>query len=204
MQTPGSETNPDGGPTGGVSWPLLAVAGVVLVLFLVLGAMLLQPGRNVSAVPSALIGRQAPPTDLPAVEGLLRADGQDMPAFTSSVLEGRLTLVNVWASWCAPCREEHPFLMDLAADDGIQLVGLNYKDTPKNASRFLATLGNPFDAVGADNTGRTAINWGVYGVPENFLVGADGTIIWKHVGPLTPGVMQNDLLPLLAEHKGQQ
>ncbi|MEO0543473.1 MAG: DsbE family thiol:disulfide interchange protein [Pseudomonadota bacterium] len=188
----------------GVSWPLLAVAGAVLILFLVLGAMLLQPGRNVSTVPSALIGSEAPPTDLPPVEGLIRADGADMPAFTSSVIEGQLSLVNVWASWCAPCREEHPFLMDLAGDDRLQIVGLNYKDTPKNASRFLSTLGNPFDAVGADNSGRTAINWGVYGVPETFLVSADGTIIWKHVGPLTPGVMQNDLLPLLAQQSRQQ
>ncbi|MEO1747806.1 MAG: DsbE family thiol:disulfide interchange protein [Pseudomonadota bacterium] len=199
MQPSESEAN-----TTGVSWPLVGFAGALLVLFLVLGAMLLQPGRNVSAVPSALIGLQAPQTDLPPVDGLLRADGADMPPFTSSVLEGKLSLVNVWASWCAPCREEHPFLMELAADGRVQVVGLNYKDTPKNASRFLATLGNPFAAVGADDNGRTAINWGVYGVPENFLVSAEGTIIWKHVGPLTPGVMQNDLLPLLDKHASAQ
>lgn len=87
--------------------------------------------------------------------------------------------------------------MDLANDERVQIVGLNYKDTPSNATRFLRTLGNPFDAVGADGNGRTAINWGVYGVPETFLVGADGTILWKHVGPLSPGIMQNGLLPMI-------
>ena len=155
-------------------------------------------------MPAALIGQLAPQTDLPAVDGLFNAEGLDMPAFTSSVLEGKVTLVSVWASWCVPCREEHPFLMELATDDRVQIVGLNYKDTPKNATRFLATLGNPFDAVGADNNGRTAINWGVYGVPETFLVAADGTIVWKHVGPFTPGVMQNDLVPLLDKHTAEQ
>ena len=190
--------------SSGVSWPLLAVAGALFLLFVVLGAMLLQPGRDAAAVPSALIGQLAPQTDLPAVDGLFNAEGLDMPAFTSSVLEGKVTLVNVWASWCVPCREEHPFLMELATDDRVQIVGLNYKDTPKNATRFLATLGNPFDAVGADNNGRTAINWGVYGVPETFLVAADGTIVWKHVGPFTPGIMQNDLVPLLDKHTAEQ
>ncbi|MEL6200725.1 MAG: DsbE family thiol:disulfide interchange protein [Pseudomonadota bacterium] len=199
MQTSDRDAN-----TNGVSWPLIAVAGALFVLFVVLGAMLLQPGRNASAVPSALIGLEAPQTDLPPVDGLLRADGANMPPFTSIVLEGKVTLVNVWASWCAPCREEHPFLMELAADGRLQIVGLNYKDTPKNATRFLATLGNPFDAVGADDTGRTAINWGVYGVPENFLVSADGIVIWKHVGPLTTGVVQNDLIPLIDEQISQQ
>jgi cytochrome c biogenesis protein CcmG/thiol:disulfide interchange protein DsbE len=106
-----------------------------------------------------------------------------------------VTLVNVWASWCAPCREEHPLLLALSQDKRFSIAGLNYKDKAENARRFLGSLGNPYSAIGVDSAGRTAIDWGVYGVPETFLVGRDGKIAFKHVGPLTEQVVTGSLLP---------
>ena len=123
------------------------------------------------------------------MEGLQR-DGQPVPAFGNADLaKGRATLVNVFASWCAPCRVEHPVLVGLAETDAVKqgkvaLVGMNYKDEAENARRFLGALGNPFSAVGVDRSGRSAIEWGVYGVPETFVIGPDGRILDKHVGPL--------------------
>ena len=167
---------------------------VPLALFVVLaGLFLLQllSGRDGAAIPSALIGAQAPETDLPPIEGT------DMPGLSSKDFPGRVTVVNVWASWCAPCRQEHPLLMQLSRDERITVAGLNYKDEAENARRFLGELGNPYAAVGADGTGRTAINWGVYGVPETFVVGRDGTIRFKHVGPLSPQSLTGDLIPAI-------
>lgn len=138
-----------------------------------------------SKLPSVLIGRPAPTFTLPPIEGLTR-DGQPLPGLSTGDLKGRVTVVNVWASWCVPCRDEHPLLVELAKQQGIRLVGINYKDQPENARRFLGALGNPFAAVGADTAGRAAIDWGVYGVPESFIINADGAIAYKHVGPLTP------------------
>lgn len=145
-----------------------------------------------SRVPSALIGRQVPALELPALEGLTRA-GAPVPGFARADLAGgRISIVNVFASWCVPCRTEHPFLMemagsDLARDGRLAIIGINYKDEPENARRFLGALGNPYARVGTDRAGRSAIEWGVYGVPETFLVGADGTILAKIVGPLDAG-----------------
>lgn len=169
--------------------PLLAI--VPLALFLGLAGVflvMLLSGRDASVVPSALIGSPAPQTSLPPLEG------SPLPGIESAALEGQLTLVNVWASWCAPCRQEHPLLMDLAEDEGLIIAGLNYKDRPEQAREFLAELGNPYDAIGVDRSGRTAIDWGVYGVPETFLVGPDGTILYKHVGPFTPQSMREGLM----------
>lgn len=163
-----------------------------LAAFLALAAIFfiqLYSGRDTSFVPSALIGRPAPQTELPPIEGI------GLPGLSSADFKGKVTLVNVWGSWCVPCREEHPLLMQIAADPRIRLVGLNYKDKPENARRFLGELGNPFDAIGVDVNGRAAIEWGVYGVPETFLVGPDGTIRYKHVGPLTPESILSELLP---------
>jgi cytochrome c biogenesis protein CcmG/thiol:disulfide interchange protein DsbE len=163
-----------------------------LILFAALAAAFLaqlMSGRDTSVVPSALIGQQAPVTHLPPLQGT------GLPGLNSHDFAGKVTLVNVWASWCAPCRQEHPLLMALAQDGRIQIGGLNYKDKPENARRFLGELGNPYGAIGIDNNGRTAINWGVYGVPETFLVGHDGTILFKHVGPLSPAAIEASLMP---------
>jgi cytochrome c biogenesis protein CcmG/thiol:disulfide interchange protein DsbE len=141
-----------------------------------------------SKVPSALIGRPVPSFALEPLPGLVR-DGQPLPGLAEADLKGAVTVVNVWASWCAPCRQEHPLLMELAKDPSIRVVGIDYKDTPENARRFLGTFGNPFAAVGVDPNGRAAIDWGVYGVPETFVVGPDGTIRHKQIGPLSPGEM---------------
>ena len=139
-----------------------------------------------SRLPSALIGRPAPNLSLPALEGLMHENAQ-VPGLDPANFQGRVTLVNVWASWCIPCRSEHPQLERLAADRRFQLVGINYKDSAENARRFLGRYGNPFVAVGVDTGGRAAIEWGVYGVPETFLVGRDGRILYKHVGPIVEG-----------------
>jgi len=163
-----------------------------LVAFVALAALFLtqlMSGRDNSVVPSALIGAAAPATDLPP----LAETG--LPGLSSAAFAGKVTVVNVWASWCAPCRQEHPLLMELAKDTRITVAGLNYKDTPENARRFLGGLGNPYAAIGADSTGSTAIDWGVYGVPETFLVGKDGRILYKHVGPFTPQTMSDGLKP---------
>ena len=137
-----------------------------------------------SRIPSALIGRPAPQTKLPPLPGLAingaQVDGLDPAAFT-----GKVTVVNVWASWCVPCHDEAPLLLQLAQDKRIRLIGINYKDSADNARRFLGRYGNPFDAVGIDANGRASIEWGVYGVPETFVVGRDGNIVYKLVGPVT-------------------
>ena len=169
--------------------PLLFLAPLIIFggLAIVFGIGLFSGDK--SMVPSALIGRIAPAITLAPLEGLQR-DGQPVPAFGNADLAtGRATLVNVWASWCAPCRVEHPVLMGLAETDAVKqgkvaLVGMNYKDEAENARRFLGALGNPFSAVGVDRGGRAAIEWGVYGVPETFVIGPDGRILEKHVGPI--------------------
>ncbi|MBI1621890.1 DsbE family thiol:disulfide interchange protein [Aquamicrobium zhengzhouense] len=162
------------------------------ILFMVLaGIFLVQllSGKDSSVVPSALIGQEAPQTPLPALEGM------NLPGFDPAAFAGKVTLVNVWASWCAPCRVEHPVLMQLAKDGRVEIAGLNYKDKPENARRFLNELGNPYSMIGTDDAGRAAIEWGVYGVPETFLVGKDGRIAYKHVGPFTPEIMTRQILP---------
>lgn len=136
-----------------------------------------------SRLPSALIGRPAPNLSLPALEGLTR-DNLQVPGLDPSNFQGQVTLVNVWASWCIPCRTEHPQLERLATDRRFQLVGINYKDSTENARRFLGRYGNPYAAVGVDLGGRAGIEWGVYGVPETFLIGRDGRILYKQVGPI--------------------
>ncbi len=173
-------------------WLALLPLAVFLLLAAIFLAQLLS-GRDVSTVPSALIGAQAPQTSLPPLEG------SPLPGLDSAAFGGKVTLVNVWASWCGPCRQEHPMLMELARDQRVQIAGLNYKDHPDNARRFLGELGNPYGAIGVDGNGRTAIDWGVYGVPESFLVGPDGTIVYKHVGPFTPASYRDQLLPAIEQ-----
>jgi cytochrome c biogenesis protein CcmG/thiol:disulfide interchange protein DsbE len=157
-----------------------------LVAFLALAALFLYRlgAGDPSHLPSALIGHPAPKTDLPPLAGLER-DGKTVPGLSNANFDGVVTLVNVWASWCVPCRDEVPFLEQLSHDKRIQLVGINYKDAAGDARRFLNRFGNPFAAAGVDSSGRTSIDWGVYGVPENFLIGRDGHIAYKLVGPIT-------------------
>jgi len=162
---------------------------VLLPLVLFLGLAVLFYFRlwagDVSRIPSALIGQPAPKTDLPPLAGLAR-DGKQLPGLNSADFMGQVTLVNVWASWCVPCADEVQYLDRLSKDKRFRLVGLNYKDAPDNARRFLNRYGNPFVASGTDQSGRSSIDWGVYGVPENFIIGKDGRIAYKLVGPVTP------------------
>lgn len=170
--------------------PLVVFAGFALVA----GKMLYDQdvnGRDVSAIPSALLGQKAPSLAMPALEGV------NLPALTDDTIKGKLTLVNVFASWCVPCRQEHPILKSLAEQGQLNIVGINYKDRNDNALRFLGELGNPYTAIGVDPNGKAAIDWGVYGIPESYLVGPDGTILYKKVGPFDSQSLTNGLLPAM-------
>ena len=157
-----------------------------LLGFIVLAGIFLLRlhGGDPSKIPSALIGRPAPQTALPALEGLVN-NGMQVPGLDPAVFKGKVSVVNVWASWCVPCHDEAPLLTKLGQDKRLQLVGINYKDAADNARRFLGRYGNPFGIVGVDGNGRASIEWGVYGVPETFVVGREGTIVYKMVGPVT-------------------
>ncbi len=159
--------------------PLIAFVALAAVFWFRLGS------GDPSRIPSALIGRPAPQTPLPQLDGLV-AGGTQVPGLDPAAFKGKVSVVNVWASWCVPCHDEAPLLTELARDKRLQLVGINYKDAPDNARRFLGRYGNPFGVVGVDSNGRAAIEWGVYGVPETFIVGREGTIVYKMVGPVTP------------------
>jgi cytochrome c biogenesis protein CcmG/thiol:disulfide interchange protein DsbE len=169
--------------------PLALFAGLA-ALFMV---RLLGPSDH-SVLPSVLIGHPAPQTSLPPLDGLVR-DGQPVPGLTSADFVGNVTVLNVWASWCIPCRDEAPLLMKLAEDKRIRLVGINQKDHAENARRFLGRFGNPYAATGVDANGRAGIEWGVYGVPETFIIGRDGKIAYKLVGPLSPQNLQGVFMP---------
>ena len=158
--------------------PLVVFAALAAIFWFRLGS------GDPSRIPSALIGRPAPQTALPALAGLLN-NGAQVPGLDPTVFKGKVSVVNVWASWCVPCHDEAPLLTELGRDSRLQIVGINYKDSPDNARRFLGRYGNPFGIVGVDANGRAAIEWGVYGVPETFIVGRDGTIVYKLVGPVT-------------------
>jgi cytochrome c biogenesis protein CcmG/thiol:disulfide interchange protein DsbE len=172
----------DGGSTSRRSWlmvlPLLGFVALAALFWFRLGAG--DPAR----IPSALIGRPAPQTMLPPLQGLT-SNGAPVPGLDPANFMGKVSIVNVWASWCVPCHEEAPLLTQLASDQRLQIVGINYKDAPDNARRFLGRYGNPFGVVGVDANGRAAIEWGVYGVPETFIVGRSGAIVYKMVGPVT-------------------
>jgi cytochrome c biogenesis protein CcmG/thiol:disulfide interchange protein DsbE len=167
-----------------------------LVLFLALAALFYfrlgvgDPGN----IPSALIGRPVPETNLPPLSGLER-EGQPVPGITPVLFQGGVSLVNVWASWCVPCHDEAPLLQQLSQDKRIQIVGIDYKDVADNARRFLGRYGNPFAAMGTDASGRASIEWGVYGVPETYVVGRDGRIAFKLIGPITPENLNRQVRP---------
>lgn len=191
-----SEIETKDGPRRGMGRYLLAVIPLAIFAIFagVAGKMLYDQdvnGLDVSAIPSALIGTKAPAL---AMAGL---DGSNTPALTSEAIAGKLTLVNVFASWCVPCRQEHPILKDLSKDPRLNVVGINYKDRQDNALRFLGELGNPYAAIGVDPNGKAAIDWGVYGIPESYLVASDGTILYKKVGPFDPQSLETGLYPAI-------
>lgn len=164
--------------------PLIIVALLALLLFAGLG---LDP----KIVPSALIDKPVPPFDLPPLPG------KEPGLIVANLARGEVSLVNVWASWCGPCRVEHPQLIEIAKMQKVHMIGLNYKDDPANALAFLKQLGDPYETIGADRKGRVAIEWGVYGVPETFLIDGKGRIVMKHVGPLQPEDISEKILPAI-------
>jgi cytochrome c biogenesis protein CcmG, thiol:disulfide interchange protein DsbE len=170
-----------------------------LAMFVALAAIFLarlESTTGPDVVPSVLIGKPAPEFSLPALAGA------GVPALSRADLDGRLTLVNIFASWCVPCRQEHPVLEKIAKDSRIRLVGIDYKDKPANALALLNEMGNPYAAIGVDEAGRTFIDWGAYGVPETYLVRADGTIAKKYIGPLTDETVAKDLMPEIEKAVG--
>jgi len=152
--------------------------------------------RDPRTIPSALIDKPVPEFALPPVKG--RTLG-----LSSTDLVGEVSLVNVFASWCVACREEHPLFMQLKAESVVPIHGLNYKDHPDNAARWLNALGDPYTRTGADRDGCVSIDWGVYGVPETFVITKDGRIAHKHIGPLTPEALENTVLPLIRRLRQQ-
>lgn len=177
-----------------------------LILFALLAALFLFRlfAGDASRIPSALIGKPAPTFNLPALDGL-----KDTPGLsTEDLRKGHVSVVNIFASWCLPCRQEHPVLMAMARDGtlkekGVEIYGLSYKDEPANALGFLQEGGNPFQRVGVDPAGRAAIDFGVYGVPETFVIKGDGTIAYKFIGPLTPSAVATTLVPEIEKAMGK-
>ena len=168
--------------------PLIFFLGIAGLFLLRLSA------GDPSIIPSALIGHPAPQTTLPPIAGLER-DGAPVPGLDPASFAGAVTVVNVWASWCVPCHDEAPLLMKLAQDSRFRLVGINYKDDADNARRFLGRYGDPFAAAGADASGRAAIEWGVYGVPETYVIGRDARIAYNLVGPIADENFDSVLKP---------
>jgi cytochrome c biogenesis protein CcmG/thiol:disulfide interchange protein DsbE len=171
--------------------PLAVVMALVGLFYFALHA------GDPSRLPSALIGKPAPQFSLAPIEGIAET-GKASPGFsTADLAKGEVTLVNVWASWCGPCIQEHPILTRLKKEHGLRLLGINYKDAPDAAKRFLNRLGNPYDAIGADVSGRVAIDWGVYGVPETYVVDGRGQIVHRYVGPLSEDGIEKELMPAI-------
>jgi cytochrome c biogenesis protein CcmG, thiol:disulfide interchange protein DsbE len=174
-------------------WGRFVPLFLFLALASLLGGFLLATtffGYERDALPSALIGRAAPVTELPPLN-----EGE--PGFDAAMLTAPgVKLVNVWASWCGPCRVEHPHLMTLAGM-GVAIHGINQRDDPGNARGFLAELGDPYDRIGVDRTGRASVEWGVYGVPETFVIDGEGRIVYKHVGPIQNNDLERKLLPAI-------
>ena len=179
-----------------VALPLVGFLALAALFYVGLGA------GDPSRLPSALIGKPVPPTELPPVPGL-EVNGKAVSGLSKATFAGSVILVNVWASWCVPCHDEAPLLEALGKDKRIKLLGINYKDAPDNARRFLNRYGNPFVATGRDENGRTSIDWGVYGVPETFLIGRDGRIAYKLIGPITGENLKSTLMPQIEKALAQ-
>lgn len=169
--------------------PLMLLPPVIFAAFAGVAYLGLKR-ENASELPSALIGRQAPSL---AQTVALR---QDPPPTDAELAAPGVKLVNYWASWCAPCRAEHPILEEVAAS-GVPVIGVNYKDAPENALAFLAELGDPYARIGADPTGRVGLDWGIYGVPETFVIDGEGKILLRYPGPLTQATFESEIRPLL-------
>ncbi|TDK51268.1 DsbE family thiol:disulfide interchange protein [Antarcticimicrobium luteum] len=170
--------------------PLMIIPPVIFAGFVALAAVGMFR-EDPEALPSALVGQSAPPVQLTAFPG---REGFD----DAALRDGKVKLVNFWASWCAPCRVEHPNLEALA-EEGIAIFGVNYKDKPENGRKFLDDLGDPYAAIGSDAQGRMALNWGVYGVPETYVIDGEGTILMRFAGPVTQRVIETRLRPVLEE-----
>ncbi len=190
-----ANNNTDGNKSAGnrrrsvlVFIPLVVFLGLAALFLIRLGA------GDISRIPSVLIGHPAPATMLPGVAGLER-NGKPVPGLEADSFKGAVAVLNVWASWCVPCRDEAPLLLTLARDPRVRILGVNYKDSAENARRFLARYGNPYVANGADLNGRASIEWGFYGVPETFVVGRDGRIAYKLIGPIEPVNLEKILKP---------
>jgi len=181
---------------------MLLVPLILVIAILGLMYVSLQTGEP-SRLPSVLIGKPVPDFELAGIPRLENESGAPVPGFSSAALKsGKVSLLNVWASWCAPCAVEHPQLVELAKQ-GIPLYGMNYKgDTADAARRFLLRQGNPFQAVGMDTTGMTAIDFGVYGVPETFVIDGSGHIVLRYPGPLTPEIIAEKIMPAI--RKGEK
>ena len=177
--------------TGGMPRRRLLTAIPALGFIGLAGLLASRLGLDDSRLPSTLIGKHAPAFSLPPVQG--RTHG-----LSSANLLGEVSLVNVFASWCVPCRAEHPLLLQLTRDKTVPIHGLNHKDAPADAAKWLDANGDPYARTGADIDGRVAIDWGIYGVPETFVVGADGVIAYKEIGPLTQEALDKTILPLVA------
>lgn len=194
--TPADNKTPEGseGQKGAFPWwammPVVFFAGLVLVF-----VVLMTDDKSASTVPSVLINKPASEFDLPQLDGLKR-DGKQLPGIkTADLKKGKVHLVNFWASWCTGCREEHPVLEAFHRMNFVPIVGIDYKDAPSNALRFLGQYGNPYDIVGVDRKGRMGIDWGVYGIPETFVVDGEGIIRYKHIGPISPKDLKEIIIP---------
>jgi len=168
--------------------------GAFLALVVVLAIGLTKDPRR---LPSPYIGKPAPSFELPSLKDLQVSVGSQNYA-------GQIVLLNVWATWCPGCRQEHDFLLELAAEDSIPIFGLNWRDNRPDALNWLATLGDPYVDSAFDEDGRVGIDWGVYGAPETFLIDQNGVVIHKHIAPLTREIWNRDFVPLIDELKGNQ
>lgn len=153
-------------------------------------------------LPSTMIGKRVPQSNFPAISGLV-AESRDVPGFSEADLaRGHVSLVNFWASWCASCVAEHALIADLKAKANVDVYGVDYKDGDVDARRFLARYGNPYTAVGTDASGRTAIDWGVYGMPETFVVNGQGEIVFKHIGAMSDESIASKIMPAIEAARG--
>ena len=177
-------------------WSLFIAALPAMVFGAIAAAFLWGLFNNDDGLPSTMIGRDIPAFNLPPIEG--RGKG-----LSAADLRGEVSLVNVWASWCVPCRVEMPLLVELAETGAVPIFGINYKDAPEAARVFLDDLGNPYTRIGADRNGRVSIDWGVYGLPETFVIDAEGQIAYKHVGAFDRRALEEEILPIVRRLQGE-